>query len=31
MVTKVISRTAEVPWVNHLVAQDAWEYCSYGY
>ena len=26
----VISRSAEVPWVNHFVAQEAREYCSYG-
>ena len=26
----VISRTAEVPWVNHFVAQEAREYYSYG-
>ena len=28
---KVISRTAEVPWVNHFVAQEAREYFSFGY
>ena len=28
---EVISRIAKVPWVNHFVAQEAREYCSYGY